>query len=88
MKITAEEARALSGPSVEDHVNEVYPAIRKAAEQKWREIRLHDDFWTQGGYSGTADWKRACDLLRADGFKVEFFYEERQFVNMYTKVSW
>jgi hypothetical protein len=86
-KITAQEARELAGPSVQERVNEVYPFIREAAERKERNITLHG-WWANQGYGKTSDWKKACELLKADGFKVDFFYEELQFVNMYTVVSW
>jgi hypothetical protein len=85
-KITAYEARQLSGPTVQDRVDEVYPLIRKAAEEKRRHITLHD--WWGAGDAGAKDYKQACDILRADGYTVEFFCEERQFVDMYTVVKW
>lgn len=87
-KITAAEARALAGPTVEERVAEVYPLIREAAQQGKRSLALTSDFWCQGGYSVTPDWEKACSLLRADGYEVKFFYQERQFVDMYTVVSW
>lgn len=86
-KITAQEARKLAGPSVQERVNEVYMLIRSAAEKKKRSIMLHG-WWADEGYGGTADYKQACKILEADGFKVSFFYEELQFVNMYTVVEW
>jgi hypothetical protein len=86
-KITAQEARELAGPSVQDRVNDVYPLIRKAAERKEHKISLHG-WWAHQGYGQTADWKKACELLAKDGFNTRFFYEELQFVNMYTIVSW
>lgn len=87
-KFTAEEARKLAGPSISDHVNEALDLIRLAAIDKRRVVGLHSNFWTHGGYSSTEDWKAACKELEALGFKVSFFYEELQFVNMYTKVEW
>lgn len=87
-RITAQEARNLSGPTVEDHVNLAYDLIRDAANKKMRQVPLTNDFWVRGGYSKTDDWDKACNILRADGFTVDFFYEERQFVNMYTIVKW
>jgi len=86
-KITAQEARKLAGPTVQERVDDVYPLIRSAAEKKKRSITLHD-WWADQGYGGTEEYKQACKLLEADGFKVSFFYEERQFVNMYTVVEW
>ena len=87
-KFTAEEARKLAGPSISEHVDEALGLIQKAATNKHHMVALHSDFWTRGGYSRTEDWKAACKELESLGFKVSFFYEELQFVNMYTKVEW
>lgn len=87
-KITAVEARKLAGPTVQEHVDEVYLKIREAAIQKQREIRLSDSFWADGGYSKSTEWKQACEILTADGYKVNFYYAEMQFVDMGTMVSW
>lgn len=88
MKITAKEARKLAGPTVQELVDEVYPMIRESATMKNREVKLHEDFWVHGGYQGTKEWMEAKSILEKDGFTVEFFYEERQFVDMYTIVKW
>jgi hypothetical protein len=34
------------------------------------------------------EYKQACQILEGDGYTVKFFYEERQFVAMYTTVEW
>ncbi len=86
-KITAAEARRLAGPTVQERVDEVYPLIREAAEKGKRSITLHD-WWAHEGYSKTFEYKQACMILEGDGYTVEFFYEERQFVDMYTVVKW
>lgn len=86
-KITAAEARKLAGPTVQERVDEVYPKIREAATKGERSIHLHD-FWAHEGYSKTAEYKQACMILEGEGYKVRFFYEERQFVDMYTIVEW
>ena len=86
-KITAEEARKLAGPTVQERVDEVYPQIREAAEKGKRSIALHS-WWANEGYSGTVEYKLACKILEDDGYKVKLFYEERQFVDMYTVVEW
>ena len=86
-RITAQEARTLAGPTVQERVDEVYLKIREAAEKGKRYVNLHD-WWANEGYSDTADYKLACMILEGDGYKVRFFYEERQFVNMYTIVEW
>ena len=86
-RITAQEARALAGPTVQERVDEVYPKIREAAEKGKRYVNLHD-WWANAGYSKTNEYKQACMILEGDGYKVSFFYEERQFVDMYTVVEW
>lgn len=86
--ITANEARGLAGPSVQERVDMIEDTIRKAAENKKRSVALHDSFWVNEGYSQTNDYKQAVKILEGLGFKVRFFYEERQFVDMYTIVEW
>ena len=87
-KITAEEARKLAGPTVEEYADEAFGLIRTVATAGKREAQLHGEFWERGGYSGTPEWKQACKILEDAGFEVRFFYEERQFVDMYTIVEW
>lgn len=90
--ITAKEARELSGPTIAERIEELDPMIRAAAINKRRDIHVHDDWWTSAGYGQSSDrkgdWLEACNQLRELGYKVEFFYEELQFVNMYVIVSW
>jgi hypothetical protein len=86
-KITAAEARKLAGPTVQERVDEVYPLIREAAEKGKRWINLHD-WWADEGFRGSVEYKQACMILEGDGYIVKFFYEERQFVAMYTTVEW
>ncbi|WP_109477655.1 hypothetical protein [Paraburkholderia sp. C35] len=91
-RLTAAQARDIAGPTAEERLElrlgEALNAVREAAEKKKREIALRGDFWTHGGYGQTADWIAACNALRNLGYEVDFFYEERQFVNMYTIVRW
>lgn len=86
--ITANEARGLAGPTPQERVEMLDDIIRKAAAAKQRSVALHDQFWVHEGYSQTADYKEACEILKKQGFTVKFFYEERQFVDMYTIVEW
>lgn len=87
-RITAQEARELVGPTPQEVVDEVYPKIRQAALDKKLELKLRHEPWARGGYARTNEWRDAVAILEHDGFKVEFFYEERQFVDMGTKISW
>ena len=90
--ITAKEARQLAGPTPEEVVKEqlefAYERIKLAAENKRRSVNLTNEFWTRDGYSGTDEYKAAVKQLKVLGFEVEIFYEELQFVNMYTIVKW
>ena len=90
--ITAKEARELAGPTPEEIVKEeleqVFLKIKDAAENKNRNIVLYDNFWTRGGYNSTKEYQAAVSILEGVGYDVKFHYEERQFVNMYTKISW
>lgn len=88
--ITAKEARELSGPTIAERIADLDPLIREACKRKARVVHIHDDWWVQCGYSNDRrnEWLEACNQLRELGFKVEFFYEELQFVNMYVIVSW
>lgn len=86
--ITANEARGLAGPTPQERVEMLDDIIRKAAANRERSVALHDPFWVHEGYSRTKDYIEACEVLEKKGFKVRFFYEERQFVDMYTIVEW
>lgn len=90
--ITAREAREIAGPTDEEIINQVVEeaceAIRLKAEDKGRKVCLRCGFWANEGYSGTEKYKKACQKLKDLGFEVEFFYEERQFVDMGTIIKW
>lgn len=90
--ITAKEARALAGPTLQEQLDEqleyAYRQIRSAAEQQHHITRLVNGFWTKGGYDQTDLYKKAVKKLEELGFTVKFHYEELQFVTMYTIVEW
>lgn len=97
-KLTAEQARSLAGiPEdgvAEQAVERLLVTIKKLAEEKKRKCatsyqhKEDVDLWVYQGYKGSPTYKLAVEQLEALGFKVTFFYEERQFVNMYTLVEW
>ena len=86
--ITAKQARDLRGPSPKERVELIGKLIEAAAAAKKSSVALHDSFWVQEGYQSTNDYKEAVKILEDLGYKVRFFYEERQFVDMYTIVEW
>ncbi len=91
-RLTAAEARNLAGPTFDETVNAMVDGalayIRQVAEKKGREVHLNAPEWVHGGYSQSKEWKAATAELQRLGYTVELFYEERQFVNMYTVVKW
>lgn len=86
-RLTAAEARSLAGPTVDEHVDMALDIITEAAKKQQRSVRLHN-WWANEGYQRTNDYQAACKQLTDLGYKVRFFYEELQFVNMYTIVEW
>lgn len=86
--ITAKEARELAGLTVEEQVADVFAEIREAATKGKRKLSLHGQFWAYGGYNKTPEWLAAKKLLEDQGFVVSFYYNESQFVDMYTVVEW
>jgi hypothetical protein len=87
--ITAQEARTLAGPTVQERVDELEPLIKQAALEKKRHINLHDTFWVHEGYSSTKEYQQAVMLLEGMGYKVSFYYKEHSIaVDMYTVVEW
>jgi hypothetical protein len=82
--ITASEARKLAGPTPQERVDMLEPAIREAATAKKRSITLFGDFWAyNGGVGYAADHKRACEILEGIGYKVSSHY-----CNDHTIVEW
>jgi len=93
-RLSAAEAREIAGPTPVERVDAALDKIRAAAENKKRTVALHDDFWVNGGYGSdrstllAKQYDEAVKQLKELGYKVSFFYEERQFVDMYTVVEW
>lgn len=94
MKLTAKEARELSGKTPEEHVDDVCDMIRAKCNNKQlpptnrRSLRLDNPFWVDGGYSKTKEWQEGVKLLQGLGYEVSFEYNAGQFVDMYTLVKW
>lgn len=65
--ITAKEARELAGPTFDEMVKEqlefAYEQIRLATENRKREVVLHSEFWTRGGYNQAPEYQAAINKL-------------------------
>lgn len=92
MLITAKEARELSGPSIEEHVERLSNCIREAAWKKQQSVIIREQPYERWLYSG---WPKGDTLegrvllqLKNAGYTVEFHYKETQFVDMGLKISW
>jgi hypothetical protein len=93
-RLTAAQAREIAGPTVSEKVDALLEKIREFAEQKKRSIKIGRDncpdtnFWVQGAYKDHDDYHQAKRELEALGYKVEFYYEEKQFVDIFLEISW
>lgn len=94
MRITAEQARKLAGKTVDEKVDDLLVEIENSAKQGKRQLRTSweysgdEDLWVRGGYDETDEWKAAKKILTDLGYTVEFYYNELQFVDMYTLIKW
>lgn len=86
-KITAAEARKIALGPVDEMLELAYTEIRKAAEKGRTTVNVFGE-WQREGYNETTAFKKAKKVLEDDGFKVKYFYEEKQFVDMGITVSW
>lgn len=90
--ITAAEAKALSGPSADDHLKVIEKYIRRAAAEKKSEVLIKEEpyaYWLYGGQVPTEDVpKEVVRKLREAGFTVNLYYRETQFVDIGLYISW
>lgn len=92
--MTAAEARRLAGQTVQEKVNDLLLAVEELAKQKHRVLKTGWDYtkdadlWVHGGYNNSKEWVEAKKILEGLGYKVNFFYKESQFVDMYTLIEW
>lgn len=87
-QITAKKAKELAGPSKEEMLETALDSIEEAAKAKKRSVNLLERVWVYGAYDASEDYLWLKGQLTKRGFKVEFYYRELQFVDMYTIVRW
>lgn len=93
-RLTAAEARAMAGPTLDEKVDSILAKIAEFARSQKRRLRCgwdydcDKDLWINGGYSKSPDWIAANKILTDLGYKVTFYYSESQFVDMYTLIEW
>lgn len=90
--ITRDEARVIAGlkeHEVQEALDACDKAIRKAAAAGRTEVLMRSPrLLERGGYANDPKWLEVKAALEAAGFTVTFHYEERQFVDMATKITW
>lgn len=90
--ITAAEARALSGPGVDEYISMLDLKIRDAAERKEQKfIILRADPFARWMYPKRPTEGVAAEVitrLEKAGFKVTLHYEEKQFVDLGLRIDW
>lgn len=91
--ITAAQARTLSGPTlneqVKEHLEVISKVVETAAANKQRSVTIrHEPYgsWLYGTVVEPA--LSTVAELRKLGYTIDFFYEERQFVDMGLRISW
>lgn len=93
-RLTAAEARAIAGATLDEKVDAILTRIAEFAQDKKRQLKCgwdydyDKDLWINGGYSKSKDWIAAHKILTDLGYKVSFYYSESQFVDMYTLIEW
>jgi hypothetical protein len=91
-RLTAQQARYLAGPTVEERVVEVLGVIRVEALKKQRRVDLKTDFWSSGGYGDgfvQEQWRLAKKMLENLGYKVTHnSIDNITSLYMYTTVEW
>lgn len=86
--ITAKEAIQIAGPTIEEMANFFDLHIRKAANDKNREVTVYHGTLENEAYGGTKTWKKFVEYMKGLGFTVELYYNEAQFVDMRITVKW
>lgn len=86
--ITAQEARALAGPTIEELCEFFDSHIRAAAKKKERSVTVYHGQLENEAYGRTKRWKEFQAAMVKLGFEAELYYEERQFVAMRITIKW
>jgi hypothetical protein len=86
--ITAQEARELSGPSIEEMAEFFDEFIRQAAKAKERTVTVYHGILENEAYGQTKRWKEFVAYMANLGFVAEFYYYEGQFVDMRITIKW
>lgn len=69
-RITAAEARALAGPTIDERVDDACERIEGAARARRRSIKLQGNWWGAEGADNSSAYIAASGALIALGFAV------------------
>jgi hypothetical protein len=89
--ITAEQARELAGPTVEEYLKDISVYIEKAAKEQKREVIIRTQPYADWMYSESSApevAKQVLAELRKAGFTVEMYYDALQFVDLGMRIKW
>lgn len=89
--ITALKAAELSGPKSEDYLDFIEKKIIDAANNKKREVIIRENpyaGWLYGSTGNSDEVSKAIKVLKDNGFKLNLYYRESQFVDMGLQISW
>lgn len=86
--ITAQEARQLAGPTIQEMCEFFDSHIRTAAEKGCREVTVYHGHLEDEAYGNTAVWKRFVAAMAELGFGAKLYYYEGQFVDTKITIYW
>ncbi len=89
--ITAKEASELSGPSVKDYTAEIEKHIKAAAGKKEKQCIIREKpfaDWLYHEKECSPAAKGALKVLRDNGFELDLYYVEGQFVDIGLRIKW
>jgi hypothetical protein len=90
--ITAQQARELAGPSVDEYLEHISSLIEKEAKEKRHELIIRSEpygSWLYPSYEKAPKVaKDVINKLNSNGFQVSLYYQELQFVDMGLWIKW
>lgn len=89
--ITALKAAELSGPKAEDYLDFIEKKIIDAANSKKRDVIIRENpysCWLYGSTGNSNEVSKAIKTLKDNGFKLDLYYRESQFVDIGLQISW
>lgn len=89
--ITAAEAYDIAHPKYDEYIDFINKRITEAAQNGRAEVVIRENeyaYWLYEEKKMTADQKKIVEELRDNGFTVDLYYQELQFVDIGLRIAW